>query len=36
MEILPHKGVIKYKDDEITLTKNEMTIFMYLLSHRSI
>lgn len=34
MEILPHKGVIKYKDDEITLTKNEMTIFMYLLSHR--
>ena len=31
MEILPHKGVIKYKDDEITLTKNEMTIFMYLL-----
>lgn len=36
MEILPHKGVIKYKDDEITLTKNEMTIFMYLLSHREI
>ena len=34
MEILPHKGVIKYKDEEITLTKNEMTIFMYLLSHR--
>ena len=34
MEILPHNGVIKYKDDEITLTKNEMTIFMYLLSHR--
>ena len=34
MEILPHKGVIKYKDDEIILTKNEMTIFMYLLSHR--
>ena len=34
MEIPPHKGVIKYKDEEITLTKNEMTIFMYLLSHR--
>lgn len=34
MEILPHKGLIKYKDEEITLTKNEMTIFMYLLSHR--
>ncbi len=34
MEILPHKGVIKYKDEEITLTKNEMIIFMYLLSHR--
>ena len=34
MEILPHKGVIKYKDDEITLTKNEMTIFKYQLSHR--
>lgn len=34
MEILPHKGAIKYKDEEITLTKNEMIIFMYLLSHR--
>ena len=34
MQILPHKGVIKYEDTEITLSKNEMTIFMYMLSNR--
>lgn len=34
MEIVPQKGIIKYRDEEITLTKNEMTIFLYLLSNR--
>jgi len=34
MEIMPQKGIIKYRDEEITLTKNEMTIFLYLLSNR--
>lgn len=34
MEIMPQKGIIKYMDEEITLTKNEMTIFLYLLSNR--
>lgn len=35
MEILAHKGVIRYNngEDEITLSKNEMIIFMYLLSN---
>ena len=40
MEVLPQKGVIKYnnkisgKAEELSLTKNEMIIFMYLLSKR--
>lgn len=36
MEILPQKGVIRYNngEDEMLLTKNEMTIFMYLLSKK--
>lgn len=36
MEILSHKGVIKFNNgkDEITLSKNEMIIFMYLLTNR--
>lgn len=36
MEVLAHKGVIRYNngEDEITLSKNEMIIFMYLLSNR--
>ncbi|MGN0318594.1 MAG: response regulator transcription factor [Lachnospira sp.] len=36
MEIFAHKGVITFNNgkDEITLSKNEMTIFMYLLSNR--
>lgn len=34
MEIVPQKGIIKYRDEEITLTKNEMTIFLFLLSNR--
>ncbi len=35
MQILPQKGVIRYNSgSEILLTKNEMTIFMYLLSNK--
>lgn len=36
MEVLPQKGVIKYHngEKEMLLTKNEMTIFVYLLSRR--
>ena len=36
MEIMPQKGVIKYHngEKEMLLTKNEMTIFAYLLSRR--
>ena len=36
MEILSQKGVIRYNngEDEMLLTKNEMTIFMYLLSKK--
>ncbi len=40
MEVFPQKGVIKYynkisgKKEELTLTKNEMIIFMYLLSKK--
>ena len=36
MEIMPQKGVVKYHngEKEMLLTKNEMTIFAYLLSRR--
>lgn len=35
MEVLAHKGVLRYNGtEEMTLSKNEMTIFMYLLSNK--
>lgn len=34
LKIYPNKGIIKTKEEEIILTKNEMLIFNYLLSHK--
>ena len=34
IEVVPSKGILLQKDNQLVLTKNEMIIFMYLLSKR--
>lgn len=33
LTMIPRKGILQTKDDEVLLTKNEMIIFSYLLNH---
>ena len=33
LEVIPQKGILKKKQEEIVLTKNEMIIFLYLLQN---
>lgn len=34
LEVIPKKGILKKKNQEIVLTKNEMIIFLYLLQNK--